>query len=645
MVNLTYAPACNGASLPRFSDKVILPADILEQLVSARGLDLPHPLLFEARSGQARCFVGVKEFSSDEGEVQLPSLIADKLGLASGDTVAIEVCDDVPRGTKLSLRLTEIYPEIINWKWFLEANLSSYTTLTKGDILYIEKPHKVYELIVAETEPANSICLIDTDLDLDIQPLNDEMAREMARTSSEQNNQDPPLELQLGRSYTVKTNSTFHVLDADSFTPSITASLLVGDSADPSGFDLLVSTNKYVAKDSFIWSSIAGPKGSANYVTIDRASPLFGKTLFVLPVSWTGISSSFELRIGSSEQIMPTKSDNEIILSDQNIECSNCGATVAKNSLFLHQNFCFRNNIRCPKGCGKVFLKHVPESHWHCEDCNSYGDTPESFDIHQSLNHTEMSCEDCEEKPSFVNRIAYALHRATVCEGLLHECQFCHLELPRGKSTAEARLLSFSGHEFDCGSRTTECPKCDRITKLRELKSHLQLHDLERSHLPVPTVCSNVNCVRVSNGTNSPGLCDVCFGPSYAAVHDPDGKKLRSRLERRYVIQLTKGCGNSWCKNPECKSSGLQQYGSMKEVIEHVTRILSRSQEHLAFCVDESTTKKKLLVDFVMEDPGLKFAYEWVCKGVNEVDLNDSNESGRIAKLYSWLEDNAPELA
>ncbi|GME99120.1 unnamed protein product [[Candida] boidinii] len=187
-----------------YSDKISLPPSVLESLVNqekALGLtSLPHPLIFKISLNSSNfCFVGIREFTANEGEIELTGLVANKLGVDFkaiekqqqqhgyenlADTeleLYIELITNIPMGKRLDLQISEVYPEINDWKWFLEAKLSRfYTTLTQGDFLYLRNTNNtLYKLKVSKTEPSSTINIIDTDLDLSIEPANEDVARQM----------------------------------------------------------------------------------------------------------------------------------------------------------------------------------------------------------------------------------------------------------------------------------------------------------------------------------------------------------------------------------------------------------------------------------------------------------------------------------
>jgi hypothetical protein len=91
---------------------------------------------------------------------------------------------------------------------------------------------------------------------------------------------------------------------------------------------------------------------------------------------------------------------------------------------------------------------------------------------------------------------------------------------------------------------------------------YLQHHELEKSLWSEPIICRNMNYGRTFYGVrkngeigvgsrmnqgprNDLGLYSSCFGPLYVSMHDPEGKALRQHVERRYLGQIIKGCGNA----------------------------------------------------------------------------------------------------
>ena len=172
------------------------------------------------------------------------------------------------------------------------------------------------------------------------------------------------------------------------------------------------------------------------------------------------------------------------------------------------------------------------------------------------------------------------------------------------------------------------------------MNSHLEFHRLEKEanakslHI---NLCRNTNCCRTLGEVGrSTGLCDSCYGPFYSPEDDLYGKKFLKKLGRKYVIQLSRGCGSTFCKNPKCKSSGLSNPSNMQDIMTFVDQnVESFPPQVYWICVDEATTKKKMVADFYIEVNGGKYSKEWVYLGVTKIS-NASPES-----LENWLEENA----
>ena len=263
-------------------------------------------------------------------------------------------------------------------------------------------------------------------------------------------------------------------------------------------------------------------------------------------------------------------------------------------------------------------------------------------------------------------------HKTTVCPGKLILCRFCHLQVPQeGDPTEppnpELLLSGLTPHELADGGRTTECHLCGKIVRFRDMETHLRHHDLERLSRPAPRLCRNANCGRTQDGANKLGdtragtrkgqgpgneigLCSVCFGPLYVSMHDPEGKALRRRIERRYLSQLLTGCGRVWCRNEYCRA-GRKNYGQgdqsvpTREAIPMVKPFLEGLDGRgystsLHFCVDEASQKRRVLAEMLTAEKGVEgkggYGLEW-CVAALEA------ENGDLDKARSWLKGWAPQ--
>jgi hypothetical protein len=335
--------------------------------------------------------------------------------------------------------------------------------------------------------------------------------------------------------------------------------------------------------------------------------------------------------------------------------------------MMLHENFCLRNNIVCPQ-CKNVFQKRSEEweNHWHCPTHpDAYGSSPQSRAKHDYVQHTQHTCPFCGPSTPFTfpSLPELARHRTTVCPGKLILCQFCHLEVPQEgdpldpSSEAETVLSGLTAHERADGARTTDCHLCGAIVRLRDMAAHAANHELDKATRSKPAVCRNELCGRtlhgigprgqINGGTrmgqgpgNDLGLCSLCFSPLYVNMHDPEGKALRRRIERRYLTQLMAGCGKKWCVNEWCKmgraNQGLEKLGSgaaaalplVKPLLEEIA-----DGKAMHFCVDEASQRRKKMAGMLAAE-GL-WDLEW-CIAALEA------EGGNLAKARGWLGDWAP---
>lgn len=190
------------------------------------------------------------------------------------------------------------------------------------------------------------------------------------------------------------------------------------------------------------------------------------------------------------------------------------------------------------------------------------------------------------------------------------------------------------------------------------MSTHLKHHDLEKSSRLKPGICRNVNCGRTLEGVgkngdigagsrmgqgpgNDLGLCSICFGPLYVTMHDPEGKAMKRRVERRYLSQMIQGCGKSWCINQYCKTAiarGGKEKTTLttKDALPMVKPLMDTLGDRSAgmyFCVDEGSQKRRKLAEMLAAEKS--YDLEW-CIAACEA------ESGNLDKVRQWLQNWAP---
>jgi hypothetical protein len=698
---------------------------------------LPHPLTFRLvnpENGRV-VYAGIREFSAEEGEVVLSSFLKEALGIEAkssepcraaspdlhedqteirkngADLLAVNGTSftkitihakQLPKGTFVKLRPLEAGYDPEDWKSLLEQHLrSSFTTLTNGEVLVVQGgrgtsgEREEFRFLVDGFKPeGDGICVVDTDLEVDIEALNEEQARETLKRIAAKRQHAPGSVAGSSRGGII---DVFHtqpgqVLEGEYvdfelplWDRSQGLDIFLDKVEDGDEIDLYVSpySSRQRARprqDEHVFAELSSryPKRirlQPTNIELEDAEAIWVSVHAYPSDSPSSTPKPFQLKVSIYNpdiemddlvKIMPRLGPDEIV-------CSNCQQSVPKGSLMLHENFCLRNNILCPQGCDQVFQKRSLEyaAHWHCPHDTFHGNAPLSRQKHDALYHTTQTCTSCPSSSDFSSIPLLSQHKVTVCPGKLILCRFCHLEVPQeGDPNSQSPELLLSGltpHELADGGRTTECHLCNKIVRFRDMDTHLRHHDLERLSRPAPRLCRNVNCGRTQDGVskngdtragtrkgqgpgNEIGLCSVCFGPLYVSLHDPEGKALRRRIERRYLSQLLTGCGRKWCKNEFCRT-GRKNLGQedksvpTKDAIPLVKPFLQGMdgggyETPLHFCVDERTQKSRGLAEMVAAEKGIEgkggYGLEW-CVAAMEA------EGGDLDRARAWLKGWAPQ--
>lgn len=616
---MDFLTVVESTSLPRHSDKCRFPASVLERTI-AQNPSLPHPLVF--RLG-GKILVGVKEFTAPDLTIEVPLEVFDKL---QAPTVAFELVS-IEKATFLQCQPAQFYPHVINWKYYLESFLSThYTTLSKGQVFGFHDANAGTDIsMLVKDANADAVVVIDADIALDVVPLNDIMAAQQlaqdAKISSLEN--IPRLEKLASLSITPFSQGFAPAIFKVNLraTPEFTVHV---SSPDIFNVDLICGLDKFLSLENFIDSTMA-----QDATDLDRKFLSIGSTpiithalqsapsdepcwLYLICFAWEH-TAEVDLQIGDQVGLDTANTSGDLV------KCGNCQKLIPTQSFRLHEAFCLRNNIRC--SCGDVFQKQIPAVHWHCEKCqHGHGISSLHKLKHERLFHSEpYICHKCDDPtlyPSLEELVTS--HQSQLCAGKLHECRFCHLILTQGQATPEDEFQHLTHHESDCGSKTTECYECGRVVRNRDLASHLRIHEMNKKDMSSieVTLCTNKVCVNIiTDEENDLGLCSACYGPLYLALLDTTHKKLQSRIERRYVLQLTKGCGHVWCRNPECATGkGAMDF---KQAISYVPELLAAvavpllpinenkprpAKNTFWFCVSESAELKRSYIEQVVSE-------------------------------------------
>ncbi|KAI5860896.1 ubiquitin fusion degradation protein UFD1-domain-containing protein [Durotheca rogersii] len=686
-------------------DKIILPQSALEQLLSAASSapvpaqasastplrhsypstsarppyasdnhnshqQLPSPLMFRlvnSASGNA-VHAGIREFSAQEGEVLLSPYLMEALGINSdgsdGDgnnSDAAEAAaritvhaEHLPKGTYVCLRPLEAGYNPDDWKSLLERQLrENFTTLTNGAILSVQGARReVFRLLIDGFRPeGNGICVVNTDLEVDIEPLDEAQARETLRQITAKQTRAPGSAggSSVGQELTIWKVVDGQVLPGDyvdyelpSWARSRVLEIEISELRDEYGVDLFMSPKSSRQRvppreSEHVFGAFSYAEDGSKRITIQPSNPGLenAESLLISIHGYPGSPDAtnprpFRLRVRNAKTVEtaaapnPADPDAQERLPDEE-QCKNCLQWVPKRTMMLHENFCLRNNVVCPQ-CQSVFQKTSAEwkEHWHCPNDDAHGSSPATKAKHDRLFHAEQPCPSCPFTAKSMPDLA--LHRTTLCPAKIILCQFCHLEVcqegdPFNPST-ETLHTGLTEHELIDGARTTDCHLCSKIVRLREMSAHLKYHELEKAQRPKPPACRNANCGRTlygvgRNGTvnssarqgqglgNDIGLCSLCFSPLYVSLYDPEGKALKRRIERRYLTQLMQGCGKRWCVNEWCKTGRanlkLEAKPSTAQLaLPHIKPLMeSIRDKHAAFyfCVDEVNQRRRKLAE------------------------------------------------
>ncbi|KIE01670.1 Ubiquitin fusion degradation protein UFD1, partial [Metarhizium majus ARSEF 297] len=727
-------------------DKIILPQSALEQLLNAapsqptaassftawdphnpyrsngfgfeQRQQLPQPLTFRLVNSQNGnvVFAGIREFSAEEGTVGLSSFLIEALGIepqqlnatngnGTSDADAIDLTGDhvpsttssvkltvdatnIPKGTYVRLRPLEAGYNPDDWKSLLERHLREhYTCLTKNSILSVNGVKgETFKFLVDRLSPeGDGICVVDTDLEVDIEALNEEQARETMRQIMTKAQTEIVGGVSKGGDLDIWKDVSGNVSPGgyvDYILPSWDRSqpltITLSGIEQEYSVDLFVtpksSRQRVLPRDSaHVFGDFSPAENGVKSITISPTNVEMEGAEAIL-VSVHGFSSenqrtsqpipfTVRAKVGS-----PTSKagqdrmevDGEEHSSDEE-QCSNCKQWVPKRTMVLHENFCRRNNIPCPY-CSAVFKKDSNEwhSHWHCEHDSAKGNSAASKSKHDMIFHQHHPCQDCEFTTNSLADLAR--HRTSVCPGKLILCRFCHLEVPQEgdpfNPSPEVVLSGLTAHELADGARTTECHLCDKIVRLRDMETHMKHHELDKVSRAKPEICRNVNCGRTLHGVgprgqigagtsqgqgpgNDIGLCSLCFGPLYVSMHDPEGKALRRRIERKYLGQMMTGCGKSHCANEWCrtgrKNTNAEAKGSSASavlpLVKPLLAMVGTPDGHMYFCVDETNQKRRKIAEMLAAEK--VWDLEW-CVAAAEA------EKGNIDRMRDWLQAWAP---
>ena len=147
------------------SNKVILPESML---YAYQDYDFPIHFTIKNKETNLSSVCGVFEFTSSPGTALFPYHLMQSLFINEGDTCSFTVAFPI-RGSYIKLKPHKTaFIELSDPKSILEHHLSkNYTVLTKGETISIKYMDDTYYIDVVECEPADTIHITNSDINLD----------------------------------------------------------------------------------------------------------------------------------------------------------------------------------------------------------------------------------------------------------------------------------------------------------------------------------------------------------------------------------------------------------------------------------------------------------------------------------------------
>jgi hypothetical protein len=384
---------------------------------------LPNPLMFRlVNPGNGNAvYAGIREFSAAEGEVALSPYLMDALGIPENQLVAagwrreepIDLTADVPgpritvhanhlpKGTYVRLRPLEAGYNPDDWKSLLERELrDSYTTLTKDSVLSVRGvKNEEFRFSVDKLRPdGDGICVVDTDLEVDIEPLDEDQARETMRQIMSKTLPGSASGSSGGGELDVWKSAEGQVVPGDYVdfelpswdrTSPIIIELRQYDGED--ALDLFVSPKSRLQRSlprniEHVFGHFSGADSTSKSITIQPSNfAMEGAEKLLIAVHSnqsfaesfaddTSIRFSLRARVGEAQ--IPGLGPDSRDRPPEDAQCKNCLQWVPRHTMMLHENFCLRNNVICPL-CKAVFKKSSAEwqSHWHCDFDDAHGNS------------------------------------------------------------------------------------------------------------------------------------------------------------------------------------------------------------------------------------------------------------------------------
>jgi hypothetical protein len=146
-----------------YSNYINLPPSSLDRISK---LNITNTYFFELKTNtDLVSYVGVKEFISEESCIEVPSWLAESLGV---DYVNITLIKNIPKGEYIKIEpQSEDFFALPNNDKLVEVELAKYCLLQLNQIISMKIFDKVYEFKIIEIKDHDIIDIINIDLNVD----------------------------------------------------------------------------------------------------------------------------------------------------------------------------------------------------------------------------------------------------------------------------------------------------------------------------------------------------------------------------------------------------------------------------------------------------------------------------------------------
>ncbi|CAD8173301.1 unnamed protein product [Paramecium octaurelia] len=152
-------------------NKILLPASALQQVLH---LKQQGPMIFRLQSTQddKKCtYVGVLEFTAEEGTCVIPDWMFESMGFFDGCNIIISHEKKLEQGKLIRIQPHETaFIDLPDPRAILENHLRNFICLTEGETISINFHNTNYLIDIVKVEPTNNlkaVCINEADVEID----------------------------------------------------------------------------------------------------------------------------------------------------------------------------------------------------------------------------------------------------------------------------------------------------------------------------------------------------------------------------------------------------------------------------------------------------------------------------------------------